>query len=87
MSVTVRFYAAARKAAGVSELQLEPATAMQVLDKAVEVHPNLAQVLPQCSFLLNEVALHDLNTQVLDNATLDVLPPFAGGYCARNSKR
>ena len=79
MSVTVRFYAAARKAAGVSELQLEPATAMQVLDKAVEVHPNLAQVLPQCSFLLNEVALHDLNTQVLDNATLDVLPPFAGG--------
>ncbi len=79
MSVTVRFYAAARKAAGVSELQLEPATAMQVLDKAVEVHPNLAQVLPQCSFLLNEVALHDLNTQILDNATLDVLPPFAGG--------
>jgi molybdopterin converting factor small subunit len=52
---------------------------MQVLDKAVETHPNLAQVLPQCSFLLNEVALHDLNTQVLDNATLDVLPPFAGG--------
>ena len=79
MSVTVRFYAAARKAAGVSELQLEPATAMQVLDKAVEVHPNLAQVLPQCSFLLNEVALHDLNTQILDNAILDVLPPFAGG--------
>ena len=79
MAVTVRFYAAARKAAGVSELQLEPATAMQVLDKAVETHPNLTQVLPQCSFLLNEVALHDLNTQVLDNATLDVLPPFAGG--------
>jgi molybdopterin converting factor small subunit len=52
---------------------------MQVLDKAVEVHPNLAQVLPQCSFLLNEVALHDLSMQVLDDATLDVLPPFAGG--------
>ena len=79
MSVTVRFYAAARKAAGVSELQLEPATAMQVLDKAVEAHPNLAQVLPQCSFLLNEIALHDLSTEILDNATLDVLPPFAGG--------
>jgi molybdopterin converting factor small subunit len=79
VSVTVRFYAAARKAAGVSELQLEPATAMQVLDKAVEAHPNLAQVLPQCSFLLNEIALHDLSTEVLDNATLDVLPPFAGG--------
>jgi molybdopterin converting factor small subunit len=79
VSVTVRFYAAARKAAGVSELQLEPATAMQVLDKAVEAHPNLAQVLPQCSFLLNEVALHDLSTEVLDNETLDVLPPFAGG--------
>ena len=79
MAVTVRFYAAARKAAGVSEIQLEPASAMQLLDKAVEAHPNLAQVLPQCSFLLNEVALHDLNTQILDNATLDVLPPFAGG--------
>ena len=79
MSVTVRFYAAARKAAGVTELKLDAATAMQVLDKAVETHPNLAQVLPQCRFLLNEVALHDLSTQVLDDATLDVLPPFAGG--------
>ena len=79
MSVTVRFYAAARKAAGISELQLEPASAMQLLDKAVEAHPNLAQVLPQCSFLLNEIALHDLSTEILDNATLDVLPPFAGG--------
>ncbi|MSZ22166.1 MAG: MoaD/ThiS family protein, partial [Actinobacteria bacterium] len=54
-------------------------SAMQILDKAVEAHPNLAQVLAQCSFLLNEVALHDLSTQVLDGATLDVLPPFAGG--------
>jgi len=79
MAVTVRFYAAARKAAGVTELKLDAATAMQILDKAVEAHPNLAQVLPQCSFLLNEVALHDLSTQVLDHATLDVLPPFAGG--------
>jgi molybdopterin converting factor small subunit len=79
MAVTVRFYAAARKAAGVTELKLEPASAKQILDKAVATHPSLAQVLPQCSFLLNEVALHDLNTQILDNATLDVLPPFAGG--------
>jgi molybdopterin converting factor small subunit len=79
MAVTVRFYAAARKAAGMSEIQLDPASAMQLLDKAVEAHPNLAQVLPQCSFLLNEIALHDLSTQVLDGATLDVLPPFAGG--------
>ena len=79
MAVTVRFYAAARKAAGISEIQLEPASAMQLLDKAVEAHPNLAQVLPQCSFLLNEIALHDLSMQVLDGATLDVLPPFAGG--------
>jgi len=79
MAVTVRFYAAARKAAGTSEIQLDPASAMQLLDKAVEAHPNLAQVLPQCSFLLNEIALHDLSTQVLDGATLDVLPPFAGG--------
>jgi molybdopterin converting factor small subunit len=52
---------------------------MQILDAAVKAHPNLAQVLSQCSFLLNEVALHDLSTQVLDGATLDVLPPFAGG--------
>ena len=79
MAVTVRFYAAARKAAGISEIQLEPASAMQIMDEAVKAHPNLAQVLSQCSFLLNEVALHDLSTQVLDGATLDVLPPFAGG--------
>jgi molybdopterin converting factor small subunit len=36
-------------------------------------------VLPQCSYLLDEVSLRDLSVQVADGSTLDVLPPFAGG--------
>ncbi|MEJ6494208.1 MAG: MoaD/ThiS family protein [Actinomycetes bacterium] len=79
MAVTLRFYAAARKATGTSEMTLEPSVALHLLDQAVAAHPKLLGVLGQCSFLLNEVALHDFDTQVPDGSTLDVLPPFAGG--------
>jgi molybdopterin converting factor small subunit len=49
------------------------------LDQAVTAYPKLLGVLPQCSFLLNEVALHDFDLPIPDGSTLDVLPPFAGG--------
>lgn len=79
MSVTVRLFAAARAAAGVNEISVESASAMQILDKAAALHPKLGQVLPQCSYLLDEVSLRDLSVVVTDGSTLDVLPPFAGG--------
>ena len=79
MSVTVRFFAAARAAAGVNEITLDSSSAMQILDQAAALHPKLGQVLPQCSYLLDEVSLRDLSVVVSDGSTLDVLPPFAGG--------
>ena len=79
MAVTLRFYAAARKATGISEMTLESSVALHLLDQAVAAYPKLLGVLPQCSFLLDEVALHDFDLRVLDGSTLDVLPPFAGG--------
>lgn len=42
--------------------------------------PELAKVLGSCSFLVDEVAVRSLTAQLPpDGATLDVLPPFAGG--------
>lgn len=79
MAVTVRFFAGARAAAGVNEISLDSSTAMQLLDQAAALHPKLGQVLPQCSYLLDEVSLRDLSIIVADGSTLDVLPPFAGG--------
>ena len=79
MAVTVRFFAAARAAAGVNEITLDSSSAMHILDQAAALYPKLGQVLPQCSYLLDEVALRDLSVVVSDGSTLDVLPPFAGG--------
>lgn len=79
MAVTVRFFAAARAAAGVNEITLDSSSAMQILDQAASLHPKLGQVLPQCSYLLDEVSLKDLSVLVSDGSILDVLPPFAGG--------
>lgn len=79
MAVTVRLFAAARAAAGVSEVSVESATAKVIIDGLVAAFPKLSSVLTKCSYLHDEVALHDLNTTIEDGSTLDVLPPFAGG--------
>ncbi|MEI6109606.1 MAG: MoaD/ThiS family protein [Actinomycetes bacterium] len=79
MAVTVRLFAAARAAAGVSQLEVAAGSVQGILDSLVKIHPALRQVLPQCSYLLDELALHDLGFQVNDGSTLDILPPFAGG--------
>lgn len=79
MAVTVRLFAAARSAAGVREVQLDGATVRDVLDALIQSAPAVARILPQCSYLLNEVACRDQATRVADGDVLDVLPPFAGG--------
>ena len=83
ISVTVRFFAAARAAAGVDEEVVtvdRPATLADVLRVAVDAHgPKLADVLRRCSYLLTETAVHNDRMAVSDGAVLDILPPFAGG--------
>lgn len=78
-SVAVHLFAAARAAAGCSVVAVRPGTLLAVLDQAVTACPRLGDVLPRCSFLVNEVAAHDTSAEVPPGARVDVLPPFAGG--------
>jgi sulfur-carrier protein len=82
-TVTVRYFAAARAAAGVDEEKLVVASGATVADVLDAVRAGrseeLARVLARCSYLLDEVAVRDLTTPLAHGALLDVLPPFAGG--------
>nr|WP_245905920.1 MoaD/ThiS family protein [Mycolicibacterium palauense] len=82
MTLTVRFFAAARAAAGVDE---EPAvlpagaTVAALSERLRGRGGELARVLPRCSFLCDGVAVRDLERRLEHGQTVDVLPPFAGG--------
>ena len=81
--MTVRYFAAARAAAGAdAEQVIVPAGAtVDILLKTVRAAhgDELGRVLDRCSFLLDEVAVRDRDLPLHDGATVDVLPPFAGG--------
>lgn len=77
--VTVRLYAAARSAAGQSEICVAPDRLDFILDSISQQNPRLAQVFAQCSFLVDGVAAHDKKVEIQAGSTVDVLPPFAGG--------
>lgn len=79
MSVTIRLYAAARSAAGKSELLATPGRLDRLLADISCENPRLAHVFSQCSFLLDGLVLHDKKSAIPEGSTLDVLPPFAGG--------
>jgi molybdopterin synthase sulfur carrier subunit len=83
VNVTVRYFAAARAAAGgeVETVTVPSGATVDILLKTVRgAHgDDLARVLDRCSFLLDEVAVRDRDATLHDGATLDVLPPFAGG--------
>jgi molybdopterin converting factor small subunit len=81
-TVTVRYFAAARAAAGVDTEQVDlPAGAsVEILLKDLRSSDDaLARVLDRCSFLVDEVAVRDRQALLGDGAVVDVLPPFAGG--------
>jgi sulfur-carrier protein len=82
-TVTIRYFAAARAAAGVETEPLELPDGATVADVIAAVRhrhgAELARVLDRCSFLLDEVAVRDRARPVPAGATVDVLPPFAGG--------
>jgi molybdopterin converting factor small subunit len=80
--VTVRYFAAARAAAGFDDeiIGVAPGTTVGTLVQNLgERSPELAKVLSRCSYLCDGIAVRDLGLTLSDAQTIDVLPPFAGG--------
>lgn len=76
--VTVRYWAAAQAAAGTHEERFVAGDLGQLRTAASEAHPGLAPVLKVASFLLNGQRV-DGSAALPADATVEVLPPFAGG--------
>jgi molybdopterin synthase sulfur carrier subunit len=79
--LTVRYYAGARAAAGGLSTESVAASSLDALAKALsERHgERFAVVLKAASFLVDGLACHDRQAALPVGATVDVLPPFAGG--------
>ena len=76
--VTVRYWAAARAAAG-ADSDVQPGdTVGAVIDAAVAAHPGLERVARVATFLLDGRKV-GREAPVAAGATVEVLPPFAGG--------
>jgi sulfur-carrier protein len=83
---TIRYWAAAKEAAGTAQEPYGPAaTLAEALAGARERHassPQFARVLSRCSFLVDgdPVGTRDhARVELPDGAMVEVLPPFAGG--------
>jgi molybdopterin converting factor small subunit len=78
---TVRYFAGARAAAGGIRTEQIAAASMDELTQALtERHgERLAVVLKAASYLVDGLACHDRQAALPEGATVDVLPPFAGG--------
>lgn len=85
--IRVRYWAAARAAAGVPEDELPvagPLTLSQVRSEALALHPGtrLDEVLATCSTLVGEQPVGTADPDVLlvhPGSSVEFLPPFAGG--------
>ncbi|WP_326819696.1 MoaD/ThiS family protein [Streptosporangium sp. NBC_01639] len=78
----IRYWAAAKDAAGVAEEPFEAATLAELMTKVTVGRERLARVVLRSSFLVDgdPVGRRAHDTVVLaDGATVEVLPPFAGG--------
>ncbi|MGY2876287.1 sulfur-carrier protein [Marmoricola sp. URHA0025 HA25] len=86
--VRLRYWAAARAAAGVTEdvVELsEPCTLAELKSRALDLHASSAQfgaVLATCSVLLGDRPVNTgdpATVMVAPGDTVEFLPPFAGG--------
>jgi molybdopterin converting factor small subunit len=80
--IVVRYFAAARDAAGSDSEQLTVragTTVGELADSLGGRSERLARVLSRCSFLCDSIAVRDRAQPLGVGTTIDVLPPFAGG--------
>jgi sulfur-carrier protein len=83
-TVTLRYWAAAKDAAGVAEQTVTADTLAMALAQAGEkaVRARLQPVLQRSSFLIDGAPVGRRaaeSVQLSDGAVIEVLPPFAGG--------
>lgn len=76
-TVTVRYWAGAKRAAGVEKESLTAGTVAE-LRGLLSARPELTKVAAVASFLVDGRQAGE-NTVLRDGAEVDVLPPFAGG--------
>ena len=81
--VTIRYWASARAAAGVESESYDARTLAEALDAARAAHGDvLARVLGVCSYIIDEAPAGTRphgELLLAEGATIEVLPPFAGG--------
>ena len=77
-AVTIRYFAAARSAAGDAEATADADSVKELVGTVSEGRPELARVLGICSFLLDGERV-DGDAPLTEGAVVDALPPFAGG--------
>ena len=83
---TVRYWAAAREAAGLAQEPYQARTLADALEAAITVHGGpdgpLARVLARCAYVVDgsPASRRDPATvELTDGGTIEILPPFAGG--------
>jgi sulfur-carrier protein len=78
----IRYWAAAKDAAGVAEESFEAANLGELMTKITENRAELARVVSRSSFLVDGAPVgkraHD-SIVLSEGVTVEVLPPFAGG--------
>jgi molybdopterin synthase sulfur carrier subunit len=80
VTVTVRYFAGARAAAGVDTESRDAATLAELVGQIVGDHGDkLERVLTACSFLVDGTTTRDRAIALAPGSVVDVLPPFAGG--------
>ena len=76
--VTIRYFAAARSAAGESTATAEAGSIKELVGTVSADRPELARVLGICTVLVDGERV-PLETRLRPGALVDALPPFAGG--------
>ncbi|BBY24648.1 MoaD/ThiS family protein [Mycobacterium stomatepiae] len=82
IQVTIRYFAAARAAAGAESETVvlrQGATVAELVETLAVPGTRLATVLDRCSYLCDGIAVRDETKALRSGNTIDVLPPFAGG--------
>jgi len=78
VQVTVRYWAGARRAAGLASEVLTADTLADLLGQ-LRTRPGLAEVVAASSVLVDEVKPGREDQLLTADAVVDILPPFAGG--------